>query len=101
MMTSYVPIPIPDKDPDVCPQCGKEEDIKAVCKHCGYEYPDEEDSGSSFPEWLIIPIALVGAWLVLTVGFWVLENAGEYGSAPTFVEVLKSQWAVITQLRIW
>ncbi len=30
-----------------CPNCGKKENKKEVCKHCGYDYPEGNDVGTA------------------------------------------------------
>lgn len=29
---------------DTCPNCGKEEDVAVICRHCKKEYPDNHNS---------------------------------------------------------
>jgi len=40
----FTPIIIPIQQPEKskCPECGKNENIISVCKHCGHEYEEDE-----------------------------------------------------------
>ena len=42
MSSPIIMPPISDKSRERCPECGKDEDIKRVCSHCGWEYKDLE-----------------------------------------------------------
>jgi hypothetical protein len=96
-MNRIVPIiiPIHSSEPSRCPECGKTEDIKQVCRHCGHEYRDEEGS-AWWGLWLIVGI--VGLWALSTVGYWLMEQDF---SKPTLLEVLKAQGEFFRGLRIW
>lgn len=45
--------------PPSCPECNKAEDIKQVCRHCEYEYP-ESGSDGKFEAWIALA-CLIGA----------------------------------------
>jgi hypothetical protein len=56
-MNTIIPIFISPEEPEKCPECQKEEDIKEVCRHCGYEYLDYSDiefSWKGFLKWLLL-----------------------------------------------
>jgi len=60
-----IPVVIPiiiREDPDHCPKCKKIEDTVLLCRHCGYEYPEEE--GITWKEGIFIIVALVLGVLV-------------------------------------
>ena len=94
-MNTIIPIIIPIHS-SRCPECGKPEDIKQVCKHCGHEYRDEESSGW-WVLWLILG-TIATLWLLFTVGDWLIEQG--FGK-PTLLDVLKAQGAFFRGLRIW
>jgi hypothetical protein len=89
---NFIPIQFFLQQPEPkCPKCGQDEDVKQVCKHCGYEY--EEESGLSFGDVLLLVFIVIGGaflflWLVWTFITWfdhenltlldVLKNQGEY-----------------------
>ena len=83
-------------EPSLCPECGKPEDIKQVCRHCGHEYRDEDSSGWCVPLVILGMIAVV--WLSFTLGFWLLEQDFD---KPTLLDVLNAQGAFFRGLRIW
>jgi len=94
-MNTITPIPIfIDNSPARCPECGKDEDIKTVCAHCGYEYSDE--SLSAIEVILVIGIILFGIWLLCTIFYWLVE-----ANDSSLWGVLKSQWNFIWSLKIW
>lgn len=53
-------VPIRSK-PRLCPDCGKSEDIREICAHCKYEYPNDSDNEP--------PLLL----------FWILFSGGVVG----------------------
>lgn len=70
-----------------CPECGKQENIKRVCRHCGHEYRDDDVSG--WRMFLFIVGVFFVLWVFLTVGYWLLEQSYH---RLTLLEVLKGQW---------
>lgn len=57
-----IPIFLPSPTPPKCPSCHKQQSIKNVCAHCGYEYAQ----GKGMPWWLWVAYALplLPAWVV-------------------------------------
>ncbi len=54
----------------------------------------------SFREGVIIIIALsIGTWLFLTLLYWLMEQSA--WNKPTFLDVIKSQWEFIKNLKLW
>lgn len=98
-MNTMTPIIINNSGGDVerCPECGKEEDLKTVCRHCGHEYEDDEPIG--FLGW-VIGISILGliVWFILTMIFWFV---GSLVDGDTLLDVLKSQWEFISNLKIY
>ena len=93
-----IPIIIPSAT-DKCPKCQKDEDIKQVCRHCGYEYVEEESNGWDYVRGLAVIFLTISCflWVVLTLMDWI---AGvEHGT--TLVDVLKGQVEWVKLLRIW
>ena len=68
-MNTITPIIIPTSHPSPppkCPSCGKDENTKLVCRHCGYEYTD--DSLRWYHTLIIIGIIILGiSFLILLV----------------------------------
>lgn len=95
---SYTPmpiiIPIDTSEPDTCPKCGKEEDIKQVCGHCGYVYPEDDESSNWW-----VPIAVI---IFIILVFWVLWTLVQWfgGFEDSLWEVLKMQWRWVSRLKI-
>lgn len=87
-------------EPDRCPKCGKEEDIKQVCKHCGYEY---EETDNDLSGWSIVFGTLsfigIGIWLAITIYVWIAESGASNPS--TLIDVLVSQYDFVSRLRVW
>jgi uncharacterized protein (DUF983 family) len=73
----YIPV-----NPPTCPSCGKDESIKKLCRHCGYEYSENDSS-------LVVVVSIIGAVLIIMMlsGFvlW-LDNGG----SQTILEILKT-----------
>ncbi len=95
-MITPIIIPMRSSEPSRCPECGKPEDIKQVCRHCGHEYSEEGVSGW-WVLWLILG-TVAALWLLSTVVYWLLEQGF---SNPTLLEVLKEQGEFFRGLRIW
>lgn len=92
----YIP-PTSTREPERCPNCHKEEDVKEVCKHCDFEYPSEESLS-----WQDICMGLLFVfmffWLIGTLLCW-FANSSMHDS--TLLDILKGQWEWLTNLRIW
>lgn len=87
-MNTITPIII-NTEPDKCPSCGKNEDVKIVCKHCGFEY---EETKNTWRETLsIVVFCAVAVWLFFTLMAW-------FATRDTLVEILVSQFEWITKL---
>lgn len=82
-----------------CPECGKPEDTKTVCKHCGHEYLEEGMGLGWGIFWTVAGIAL-GLWLLFTVMFWVGEQC-DGGKRSFLLEVLRWQWEFVSRMRVW
>ena len=89
----FIPIFI-HSEPDKCPKCEKEEDIKQVCRHCGYEY---EEDGESV--WFILGV--IGSFILIIYILVTLTNWFTALDGATLFEVIKNQWEWVTELRIW
>jgi len=97
-MNTVTPIVVPISDePDTCPQCGRAENKKEVCCHCGYEYKEEDT-----PWWvpfvaigMLIGIVVLVVWFLFTMTEWI------FGADATLWEILKSQWKSLSGLRIY
>lgn len=102
MMTTPVPViaPMPMSDEaEHCPKCGRPEDTVEACKHCGHQYPEDEGGGCLGVGVIIIGVILLAAWVILTIGYWLVEQSTR--DAPSLLEVLKLQWQFLRNLRIW
>lgn len=93
-----VPVYI-NRGPSHCPECGKVEDIKEVCRHCGHEYKKKD---SVMKEVCIIFgilfLILFFSWLICTLVFWIGEQKD---GLPTLVDCFKYQLNYLSKLRIW
>ncbi len=83
--------------PPHCPSCGDLESTKTVCRHCGYEYKNDESWLSIIGVLLtILAIIAVLGWFGFTILSWVA------GYEPTtLLKVLQGQWHWLTKLRLW
>jgi uncharacterized protein (DUF983 family) len=99
MSTTVVPVIINSGSDaeDHCPGCGKGENIVEVCKHCGYEYKDEDDAPWTWKDyaglWTILVGVLVFAWAVVTCVYW-MDNRN-----TTLVGVIQSQGQWFVELK--
>jgi len=100
-MSQIVPVFIPIKqDSPKCPKCKREEDIKRECRHCGYEYKEDE---MTFLDGLFAFLFLCFcAWIFLTVIIWMVQSGDTppYGG-KTLLEMFKSQGEWIKGLKVW
>lgn len=92
-----MPMPVGNPEPDRCPKCERIEDIKMVCRKCGYEYPDEPERWYQ-SNWFFI-LTLIAAtpillWLFFTVLHWLV-------SETSLQSVLKSQWEWFRGIRVF
>jgi hypothetical protein len=85
---------LPDAEPSRCPKCKKEEDKKEVCRHCGYEYPEEKLSGKSIA--LGLSIIIFALWVFITLLCWLVTS-----SENSLLKILVIQYEWITSLRLW
>jgi hypothetical protein len=98
-MDTEIPIIVPiDSSPSTCPECGKVEDIKRVCRHCGYEYKDCDPT--TFRDWLGVFVVVVVIWAGITVLIWLLQTGTERYPA-TLVRCFECQWEFIKSLKVW
>jgi uncharacterized protein (DUF983 family) len=81
-----------------CPKCKHEENVKSVCRSCGYEYTEYTESDSvSKSEWVIFIITVIGGiWIALILMEWLFGFHND-----SLVEILISQWRWLQNLRIW
>jgi len=98
MSNSYTPIIIPitsEKEPEKCPSCKKIEDIKTVCRNCGYEYTDDDDDEYS-SIFMIIAFFIFMVWIAGTMYAWIFTNKpypAEYGDHQTLLGAFQFQWS--------
>jgi hypothetical protein len=95
-MDSIVFIPMQSQEPSHCPKCSRVENKVVVCKHCGYEYPEDDTSLAAkiFGVTIMILIVIFTFWFIATMFDWFLGHA-------SLLDVIKSQWKFITSKRIW
>jgi hypothetical protein len=79
-----------------CPNCNKEEDVKTVCKHCNFEYP-EDDTNIFKLVGIILLCVTVCLWFIATIICWLSLNDNN----SSLFEILASQWNFIINLRLW
>ncbi|MCK5604419.1 hypothetical protein KAR91_21190 [Candidatus Pacearchaeota archaeon] len=89
-----------------CSECGKDEDIKRVCRHCGVEYVDKKT-----PKWkscLIGMTIITGMILATTLLCWVAEcdhndwRIEDKGlKDPTYVEFVSALAGKFSNLELW
>jgi len=74
-----------DDDDDICPKCGKDEDIEIKCLHCGHIYTEEEffgdekgDDGEELPSnhrgmathniiFIVILVVIIMVWIIYSL----------------------------------
>lgn len=87
---------IPTAQQNKCPNCGKEEDTVFVCRHCGYEYQD--DQGDLLFILVIVIILSVCVWVGVTIVVWVLDYTPQ---GKTLLDLLKDQVNFLKRLRLY
>lgn len=87
---------IPPREPERCPKCNKPEDIKEVCKNCGYEYPEDEENFTGV-DYLVGASLLIGnIYIIVTLLCWVTSD-----NHYTLLGIIQSQFQWLIRLRIW
>jgi hypothetical protein len=80
-----------------CPECGHEEDVKQVCKHCGYEYSESGYSKWTVIKWILIIILFL--WVLCTAIIWIIGDIGyPQKPDPTLVQVIKNEYHWLVNL---
>lgn len=93
----FIPMPY-ETTPDLCPKCGKGEDIRPVCHHCGYEYPEDSMSFTWREKAVITIVIIIAVWVLITLICWLfvtLENDG-----GTLMDVLRGWVSFFKRWRI-
>lgn len=81
-----------------CPKCKQNENTVEVCRTCGYEYPEDDDSTwYDIARFVIISAIII--WFLTTVLAWVMNNS--VGDHCTLVEMFVGQFNFIKGLRFW
>ena len=94
MMT---PIFLSAPEPEKCPHCKRNLEIKTVCRECGGEIEEDESSLGALDVVVIILILVFILWVLITLVMWLFPM----GYDPTLLEVLKEQWEWITSKKIF
>lgn len=79
-----------------CPKCGKDEDVKQVCKHCGHEYEDDEPSLKAM---FFIVFGIL--WVATTIIAWITDNATSHypeRDSYSLIEIIVIQFDFIINL---
>jgi len=98
-MNIITPIFIPvSQSKSKCPHCHKDEDVKEVCRNCGYEYKDD-DNINFLDVVKIILFILFACWFIITIVLWLSPMYGQ--GNPTLWEVIKMQWQWISNKHIF
>lgn len=88
------PVFINHREPK-CPECGEPENIKQTCRHCGYEY--DEDNELNFKDVLFIMFAvIVFVWAIITLMMWFAEREN-----TSLIGLIIAQIKAVMELRIW
>jgi hypothetical protein len=94
-MNTPIIIPIVhNNEPDRCPSCGELEDIKQVCKHCGHEYIEEENT-PVFTIVTLIILLIIGIYILCTICEWFV-----WADQKSLLDVVVGHWEFIKSLRI-
>ena|SRR3990167_3531748 len=100
-MITFVPYAV-HHEPSKCPKCKGPENIKNVCRGCGYEYEYEESEDSVWLEIVLMVVAaiaiiLLGAWAMKIISDWL----SQYGVKQSLFELIKNDLEFIRTLRIF
>ena len=101
MQITPVPIIIRQSE-SKCPECGKSEKIIEVCKHCGYEYEQDEEEYSWTKIILITIGILIVVWLLASIMAWAVDQDLNT-TDKTFIEYVKDQGIYLKSLskKLW
>lgn len=89
-------IPIGHSETPKCPKCKRNEDIKEVCRHCGYEYKHEPTNW--YEKIIIAIVTILILWAIITVSLWLMGNL--IGDNKTLWEQIKLEWEWLQSLRL-
>lgn len=93
----YIPSMYCSSPPPECPECHRPEDIKEVCRNCGYEYSEGEGMALWKILLMLIFIVILVLWFLITLSDFVFTNYEHY----TLSQIIGSQWQWLSSLRIW
>ena len=102
-----LPMPMPASEPERCPKCRGEEDIKNVCRHCNHEYVEEEGEPLTGQDVaLLVLVGLVGLWVTITVGSWLANSCADqfidgYRDRCSLVDVFSTQGQMLKDWWVW
>jgi hypothetical protein len=100
MSNTIRPVIVPyDDTPARCPECGRDEETKTVCVHCGYEY--EEEPTTVKEKLLALVVVVVVLWLIITIVWWLCESVVSFHEPRTLLQIINAQWHWIRSLRVW
>lgn len=81
-------------EPDKCPNCKNPENIKQVCRNCGYEY--KEDDELSRKEFLFcFLIVSIFFWVLATVTIWVADGN------KSLLDMFINQFKYVSKLKMF
>jgi len=99
MSDMILPVIVPvNTSPTLCPECGRPENKKIVCRHCDYEYVEEPTTRLEISIGVIFLCIII--WLLVTGIYWFVDN-GEFGDHQTLFQIIAGQWEWLKTLRIW
>jgi len=96
-MNTFTPIFLSESH---CPECGREEDIKKVCAHCGYRY-EEENTGDLKEYVLVFILVVLGASFIGVIVDWLVSDMTLIDRLGDYWEWITSSWEWIASRRIW
>lgn len=95
MSDSFTPIIVPvHTPPQTCPSCGNLESKKTICRHCDYEYRNDEITFMGVVSFIALIIAVL--WIIITMFAWLMDF-----DHRSLVEILLAEWKWLSKLRIW
>lgn len=89
-MTTMMPMPIflpsGSSAPDRCPDCGKKESTKKVCRHCGYEYKIESGGNVGWDIFWSMLIIFGCIWFAMVIIYWLFLQDAFWEDKKTLIE---------------
>ncbi len=84
--------------PTECPNCHKPEDVKQVCKHCEYIYPEENTTWWDVVKIiiLVVVVMILASFLLISLAEWL-----EHGDHKSLIKIMWENLQYLFSLKVF